>query len=125
MRITVLMPDCDMQLGNNRVAVQQMIDITAAWDEGGALPAPFVRVTPNTRGHGETYYHPQGLFIIRTEHRPVLLTTEVCATCAQRHLDTARIYLFGSWTDFENRAYMRYVQAQIEPVGLASNEVGA
>lgn len=120
MRITMLLPDCDRQLGGSEPALRQMMSISKEHDEnGGTLPSPFVRVTPTVTGHGETWYHPDGLFIIVTEHRPILLTTAHCATCGQKHMDAARMYLYGSWTDFTQRTYMRYVHTQIEAVGLS------
>jgi hypothetical protein len=124
-RITLLLPDADRQLGADQVAVQQMLDIARVHDVEGVLPSPFIRVTPNITGHGETWYHPQGLFVIRTDHYPVLLTNTRCGTCGLAHMDVAHTYLFASWQDFESRAYMRYVHTQIEPTGLASSLGGA
>lgn len=124
-RITLLMPDVDRQLGGDQRAVAQMLDIARVHDTEGVLPSPFTLITPGVSGHGEAWYHPQGLFVIRTDHYPVLLTSEKCGTCGLAHLDIAHTYLFGSWRDYETGVYTRYVGAQIEAVGLPSNEGGA
>lgn len=123
-RVTMLAPDLNTLIGRDPNAVQQLMNIAAVFDQDGVLPSPpFTRVTPNVRGHGELWYHETGLFVIRTEHRPVLLASERCATCTLAHLDVCHLYLMMSPRDFEERAYMRYVSAPIE-LGQPGSESG-
>lgn len=125
-RVTILMPDLDVRLGHDTGAVQQMMDIARVLDTDGTLPPAFTLLTPQVRGHGEAWLHNQsGLFIIRADHRPVLLVSERCSLCSLVHRDVAHAYLFGSPTDIENQAYVRYVGTQIDFGTAASVEGGA
>lgn len=113
-RLTLLMPDLDAHIGDNQQVISQLMGIAAVFDTDGTLPTPpFTRLTPNIQGHGETWYHEQGIFVMRTEHRPVLLTTGECATCKMRHMDVCHMFLMMSHTDFEERAYTRYAPALV------------
>lgn len=113
-RLTLLMPDLDARIGSNQQVIGQLMNIAAAFDADGTLPSPpFTQVTPDVQGHGETWYHEQGVFVMQTEHRPILLTTGECATCKMRHMDVCRMYLMMSPIDFEGRAYMRYASVPV------------
>lgn len=111
----MLGPDIEAQLGHDPGAVQQMQQIGAVLERDGVLPGPaFTKVTPGISGHGECWVHDSGLFVVRADHRPILLTNERCATCTVAHRDIAHVYLFLSPTDFERGAYMRFLDARIE-----------
>lgn len=125
-RITMLGPDLDAQVGHLRDIVSQMIDISIALDTQGTLPPTFTKLTPNVNGDGECWFHPtSGLYVMRIDHRPVLLTTERCGTCGQAHLDVMHLFLFMSPADFDARVYSRYTSAHVEPQQPASNSGGA
>lgn len=126
-RVTMLMPDLDVRLGHDAGAVQQMMDIARVLDTEGTLPpAAFTKLTPYVHEHGMVWLHIQsGLYIVRADHRPVLLTNERCATCSIVHMDIAHVYLFGSPLDMENQAYVRHVGAQIDLGNPKSVEGGA
>lgn len=113
-RLTLLGPDLEARVGNLREVVEQLVNTTAVLDGQGTLPPPFMCLTPHLIGHGQTWWHPQvNVYIMRSEHRPILLTSEQCATCTLRHVDIGRIYILMSPTDLDDRVYARYVPGHV------------
>ncbi len=113
--VTLLAPDVDRRVGRDTLAVQQMMSIAKQWDETGTLPSTYEKITPDVIGHGEAWIHPlSGLFIVRADHRPILLANEKCVTCGTRHVDIARAYIFESPDDFDNRIHERYTRAPLQ-----------
>ena len=118
-------PDLDTQVGNIPEVQQQIMNIMKVLDAQGTLPPPFVSLTPDVHGHGEAWQHPgTGLFVVRADHRPVLLTNSRCATCRMEHMDVCHGYVFCSPQDWANGAYVRYTGAPVVVAGSAPIEPG-
>jgi len=77
-----------------QVEAQQYLTSVGKMIDAGTVPSGWIEVTPGTWAADSV-----GVFVQRTEHLPVLLTSERCGTCGLRHLDKAIEYMFRSYDE--------------------------
>lgn len=84
-------------------ALDALMTLARIHEQDGVLPPPWIKINDNTWYEDQAY-----AYMVRTEHRPVLLLTNRCSICSLVHIDVSHSYIFMSPQEFDARIYARY-----------------